>query len=156
MRGKAPVASKAEPAKAPKVDPTAACHIVCWGTLFADHDAVTTHMRDRFHREVEQTLGAGLADVEEDARTLATLVRAKAKRVVVAMPEGQQPTKDVTRFLASLREQLGAECEIVVGLLARTAEGFEDVDQDEIEIWRSGLLAGSDPYLTVQTMGREP
>ena len=71
------------------------------------------------------------------------------------MPEGQQPTKDVTRFISDLRKNLGAECEVVVGLLARTGDGFADVDHDEMKMWRTRLLAEDDPYLSLQTMGRE-
>jgi hypothetical protein len=104
---------------------------------------------------VKGTLGAGLADIGEDERTLAALGREKARRVVIVMPEGQQPTKDVTRFISDLREKLGAECEVVVGLLARTGDGFADVDHDEMKMWRTRLLAEGDPYLSLQTMGRE-
>lgn len=155
VRGAAPVAKKTRPRKPGKLDPTAACHVVCWGTLFADRSAVEAHVRARFHREVKGTLGAGLADIGEDERTLAALGREKARRVVIVMPEGQQPTKDVTRFISDLREKLGAECEVVVGLLARTGDGFADVDHDEMKMWRTRLLAEGDPYLSLQTMGRE-
>ena len=52
-----------------------------------------------------------------------------------------------------LRERLGAECELVVGLLAVADDGFTDVDADEVEEWRNYLLATADPYLTIQKMG---
>lgn len=153
VRGAAPRARKVRPRRASKLDPSAACYVVCWGTVFDDRSAVQVHIQDRFHRKVAATFGAGLADVNEEQQTLRALVKAKAPRVVVVMPEGQQPTKDVIRFLGALRTKLGAECEVVVGLLARTADGFTDVDRDEIETWRTRLLAEGDPYLSLQTMG---
>jgi Protein of unknown function (DUF2868) len=155
VRGAAPVAKKVRPRKASKLDPAAKCYVVCWGTVFGERTEVQAHVQARFHRQVAATFGAGLADVAEEQRTLAALGKVRAQRVVVVMPEGQQPTKDVTRFLGALRTKLGAECGIVVGLIARTADGFKDVDPDEIDTWRSRLLAEGDPYLSLQNMGRE-
>ena len=125
---------------------------MCWGTLFANADSVEQHLARRFHRKVAKTLGAGLADLEIEQKTLKTLAKRKASRVVLTLPEGQQPTRDVMRFLAELRDRVGDECELIIGLLAVSEGGYDDVDGDEVEEWRNHLLAAADPYLTIQKM----
>lgn len=152
VRGAAPRAPKGPLPKRKPLDPTAACYVVCWGTLHSDPKAVAAHILNRFGRRVEQTYGAGLADLSVEEQTLKALTRTKAKRIVLAMPEGQQPTKDVIRFLAALRAKLGTECELIVGLLAQKGDGFGDVDVDELDGWRQKLLAAGDPYLTLSSM----
>lgn len=168
VRGAAPdTALRARP-KAPRRDPGGPCFVVCWGSLADDPEPVRAHVERRFARPCAAALPAGLPDVAVDAQTRAAILAGKARRVVFALPEGQQPTKDILRFLAALRSGLGPECELVVGLLVRdslaaapaggTAPAganavFRDVDPDEIDSWRQRLLAEGDPYLTVQSMG---
>ena len=157
VRSAAPVVPKARTPAAPA--PRAArssgadeYYAVCWGTLFANAGTVEQHLARRFQRKARKTLGAGLADLDIEKNTVKTLAKRKASRIVLTLPEGQQPTRDVMRFLADLRDRVGDECELIVGLLAVSEGGFDDVDGDEVEEWRNYLLAAADPYLTIQKM----
>jgi hypothetical protein len=103
----------------------------------------------RFGCRVKAVLAAGLPDLSGDDKTIATLARSGAERIVLALPEGQQPTVEVLRFLRSVRSRRGAPCQLVVGLLAEAGDRYQDVDPDEIESWRRYLLAEADPYLSL-------
>jgi hypothetical protein len=128
------------------------CFVVCWGTLFDQAEAVGRHMERRFGHRIRGALGAGLADLQGDEDTRGRLRRDKVGRVIIALPEGQQPTKELMRFLKDLRQQLGKESELVIGLLAQSSAGFRDVDPGELDLWRERLLAEADPYLSLQSM----
>ena len=153
VRGEVPAIATDAPASKPAPLASGACDVVCWGTLSSDKTAVGNHLEERFACEVGKVLAAGLADIGVDRKTVSSLARRKPRRVVVTLPEGQQPTVEVMRFLRELRGELGAQCELVVGLLAAASTGFGDVDPDELDSWRRYLLAESDPYLSLQTMG---
>ena len=153
VRGEAPVIPAGTPTTRPARLAAGACDVVCWGTLSTAQTAVVGHLQARFDCEVGKVLTAGLADMGTDRKTISSLARRKPKRVVVTLPEGQQPTVEVMRFLRDLRQQLGPKSELVVGILASDGAGFDDVDADELDSWRRYLLAEGDPYLTLQTMG---
>lgn len=152
VRGARPRAMSEVPPRKLVRDAKGPCHLVCWGTLFDDRAPVKKHVTDRFGQAVGGVHGAGLADLDADQRALRAIAKASVTRVVVTLPEGQQPTKDLMRFLQELRQQNGPRMELVVGLLAKSATGFEDVGRTELQIWRERLLAEADPYLSLQNM----
>ncbi|MCB9871191.1 MAG: DUF2868 domain-containing protein [Planctomycetes bacterium] len=152
VRGDAPADQRVAPAPL-RTEPALRCAVVCWGSLSSAASRAAEHVSRRFGLPVSEALPAGLADLAGDQETLSRLQRSRPARVVVVLPEGQQPTKDVMRLLAALRDGLGGACELVVGLLADDGTEFTDVESDELATWRTRLAAEGDPYLTAQPMG---
>ncbi len=151
VRGEAPKAP-AQTSRAPRPAPTGPCHIIAWGSLAARLGTLQDHLSGHLARSVDGAHPAGTADLQADRRALEALANSKASRIVLALPEGHQPTKEVMRFLGRLRERVGGNCELVVGLLAEANGSFAHVDDEELAPWRSQLLAQADPYLTVQIL----
>ncbi len=151
VRGTAPEAP-AQPPRAQRPAPAGPCHVIAWGSLATRIGALQEHMAEQMSRSVDGAHAAGTADLQGDRRTLEALARSKASRIILALPEGHQPTKEVMRFLAELRNRMGSACELVVGLLAESDGRFSGVDSEELAPWRSQLLAQADPYLCVQAL----
>lgn len=74
-----------------------------------------------------------------------------AQPILVVAESFEPPSKSIQRLLKRLRERVGAQTPIVVGLCDGTGERSAP-RPDDVRIWRRRIVALGDPWLRVETL----
>lgn len=125
---------------------------VTWGSVGADPAQLAPALERRFGARAAGTLAAGGADLRADADSLAKLAAARAEMVVLLLAAGQQPTKDVLRYLRELRRAVGARAQIAALVLDPEDGALHDVDAQQRRIWHRALASLGDARLRLCTL----
>lgn len=90
-----------------------------------------------------------------DREVLEALGSDGAGGVLVVQEAWQPPIREMLSFLKALRNQLGDRERILVGLIGKPGDAtiFTRVRDENFQIWKRGLDALADPYLTVERLG---
>jgi hypothetical protein len=126
--------------------------VVAWGRLALDRKRLPGIVESRFRTGTADCLAAGGADYQKDLAAIDALVSGSARRVVLLVEPGVQPTKEVFAFLRQLRERVGARVQVVVGIVGPDGNGWRTADQEEERQWHTRLEAEGDPYLRLESM----
>lgn len=118
------------------------CRVLLWGALAGRAEGVEDRIEARFGWPADASHAVGGADLAGDDRALAAIEAAKARRVVLVVEAGNQPTREVVSLLADVRRRTPERTPIVVALLG--------AEPDEVDQWRHRLDQEADPWLRVE------
>jgi hypothetical protein len=133
--------------------------VIAWGSAGARREELAAVLAAKFAGTAEARVAAGTADVEDDARAIATARSRPFDRAIVVFAAGCQPNAEILAFLRELRTAMGGAKRIVVLVVASEAGAsgvthrFVDAESAELDIWRRSLASLADPFLAVDTVG---
>ncbi|MCB9528957.1 MAG: DUF2868 domain-containing protein [Myxococcales bacterium] len=142
-----PTAETPHLAPAPPATPWRA---VTWRDIPLAPERITALIEGPFAGAARGVVDVG--DYDAEARALQTLAADDA-RVLVLAEAFEAPDKAIRRFLRALRDALGPDRPIIVGLVHEaTPDGYRPVDPDTLRLWRQHLAANEDPWLGVEAL----
>jgi hypothetical protein len=159
VRTRAPV-PELGPLDAPSADPAAgeaapalgAATVLVWGGVPIEPSGVRDLVARRFGWTVDSIAIAGDGEVSRDAAAIRS-VGGGHEPVVVLAESFESPTREVREFLRQLREAVGADRPVVMGLVDTSEpDAWSEPSADDMRVWRNHLAQLADPYLRVEPL----
>ena len=155
------VGSEAAPAPGPAaaaaaVPASSLAAVVVWGDVPIDPAQVAALVAARFDWRVGSISLAGAGEARHDAeaiRAVAANQDGERAPVVVLAEAFEAPTREARTFLGRLRDAIGADRPIVVGLIDPDGPGaWSGPSPDDLRVWQKHLAQLGDPYLRVEAL----
>lgn len=147
---------------APSTVGRGATWLLCWGRLANAQAAMAQRVTQATGQPPLGVLAVGGARLEADDEAARSLAAAGAKRVLLVLAVGSQPTKEVLDLLRALRRRLGSRAHIGVALVEdgniRDHSSNQDhgeqlgAGNDELAGWRVSLDRLADPYVGLERL----
>jgi Protein of unknown function (DUF2868) len=128
--------------------------VVIWGDVPIEAADVTALVARRFGWQVRLLERAGVDDTRQDAAAIeAAAGQGERAPVLIVVEAFESPTREVRAFVHRMREAIGAQRHILVGLLDSDGAGrWSAPAGDSRRIWTSHMAGLGDPYLRVEAV----
>lgn len=143
-----------EPPHARGAGAASRCAVVLWRDV-PSTAAVTSAVAAQAGCSVATVQPAGGRDYDEGGVDWAR-VASGADSVVVVAESFEAPDRATARFLRSLRTALGPRRHVLVLLAGAAGESVTSASPQAVRLWREGLSALEDPWLSVEALRGSP